>query len=309
MVPRFYLAEFAGPDERVHCLEVRTGARFAASPTKICVEMEAYSIMESGVLDKSCDRINTQIEGPVSGVFAKIHPGIDLHDEHLAREVFTHLLAFTANLIARSRIPRNERNAQLKHVSDFLRSHPDLLQGFDDDRYLYLLRNPGDYREVYDKIPILGKLAPILTEHKEQNPGQTDADETAASLDELTEILYPLLAPILTQRVAATILEVRAQAALLRSESINFITSDDPVIYLREDIRVQGRQIPDREIWTDPRWAVFMPLKPRVALYWNANENYELKTVGTDRVTHLNQQVMANCVRQVFAASPNDFPV
>ena len=64
----------------------------------------------------------------------------------------------------------------------------------------------------------------------------------------------------------------------------------------------------ESEYWTDPTRAVLIPLKPRVALYWNANENYDRKPVTAERVAHLNKQVMANYVRQVFAADPGDFP-
>lgn len=308
VVPRFYLAEFADAAGNVHCVEVKSGAHFATDPKNICVEKEAYSIREGGELNKSCDRINTDLEGPVSSVFAKIHPGIDLSDETLAREVFTHLLAFTANLIARSRTPRNERNAQMTAIAAFLKAHPDAFDKFDHGRYLDLLRNPEKHREMYERIPLLKELAPILAEHNEQDPKQPNAAETVVLLEELTTVLYPILTPVLTEKVAWEIHDVKAKAALLVSNTINFITSDDPVIYLHHDLRVQGKQIPPREIWTDPSRAILIPLKPRIALYWNANENYEVKVVDAERVAHLNRQVLANHVRHVFAADPGDFP-
>jgi hypothetical protein len=215
VVPRFYLAEFADAAGRVHCLEVDTGNRFSASPTNICVEKEAYSIIEDGVLNKSCDRVNTCLEGPVSAVFAKIHPGIDLNDEPLAREVFTHLLAFTANLIARSRIPRNERNVHIGKISTFLSAHPDAFDGFDHERYLDLLRDPDKYSEICERIPLVNNLAPILVEHNEQHTGQPNATDTVAVLEELTTILYPILTPFLTEKVMWEIHDVKAKAALL----------------------------------------------------------------------------------------------
>lgn len=308
VVPRFYLAGFADANGNVHCLDVRGGLRFVTDPINICVEKEAYSIIENGVLDKSCDLINSQVEGLVSATFAKITPDINLNDEVISREVFTHLLVFTANLIARSRTPRNDRNAQLSSISKSLKDHPDALDGVDHERYLDMLCNPDQYQDFHDKNPMFNKLRGLLLEHNERNPSQPDALATAASLDQLQQTLYPLLTPALTEKVSWHIYGVKAKAALLISDSINFITSDDPVIYLRNDVRVQGKQIPPVETWTDPTLAVLIPLKPRVALYWNVNENYDLKLVSAEQITHLNRQVLVNHVRHVFAANPGDFP-
>lgn len=308
IVPRFYLAEFADTKGNVNCLEVSTGRCFASDPKNICVQKEAYSIIENGVLDKSCDLINNQVEGPVSATFAKITHDIVLNDEVIAREVFTHLLVFTANLIARSRTPRNDRKARLSSISKLLKDHPDVLDRVDNEQYLDMLRNPDQHRDFYDKNPMFKNLGPLLLEYNEQSTSQPDALETAAMLDQLQKTLYPLLTPALTEKVSWHIYGVKAKATLLISDSINFITSDDPVIYLHNDVRVQGKQIPPVETWTDPTWAVLVPLKPRVALYWNANENYDLKPVDAERITHLNRQVLANHVRHVFAANPRDFP-
>ena len=309
VVPRFYLEGFADATGQVHALEVSTGKVFTPDPRNICVEKEAYSIVDNGVLDKSCDQINNDVEGPVSLVLAKIHPDIDLTDLAVASEVFTHLLAFTGNLIARSRIPRDERNSQVSSISSFLSAHPEAFDNIDHERYLDALRNPEKYPGLYERFPMLAKFRTMLLQCNDQDPGPPKVADTLALFKKLKTDLYPVLTPVLTGKVTWAAHDLKAKGALLVSDSINFITSDDPVIYLHDDVGVKGKQIPESEYWTDPNRAVFLPLKPRVALYWNANENYELKPVTAERVAHLNKQVMANHVRQVFAADPGDFPV
>lgn len=308
VVPRFYLAEFADTKGNVNCLEVSTGARFAADPRNICVEKEAYSINESGVLNKSCDLINNQVEGWVSATFAKITHDIELNDEVITREVFTNLLVLTANMIARSRTPRNHRIAQFSRISAILKTPLEELHRVDGELYLDMLHNPDQHRDFYNKNPMFKELRLNLLEHNAQRPLKPHGLATAATPDQSQQLLYPLLTPALTEKVSRHIAGAKAKATLLISDSINFITSDDPVIFLHHDVRVPGKQIPPVETWTDPAWAVLLPLKPRVALFWNANQNYDRKTVEAERILHLNQQILANHVRHVFAANPGDFP-
>jgi len=143
VVPKFYLDYFTDVRGNAQAQNISTGSIFAADPTNLCVEKDVYTLLHEGPRDDSCDRINNAVEENLAPLFRRLGPGIDLGDEAMRREVFTLLAAFTANLIARSRVLRNHLNGSLDRVNEFLTAHPNFFDDFPEDAYQAFLADPG----------------------------------------------------------------------------------------------------------------------------------------------------------------------
>lgn len=102
-VPRFYLNGFsATADKRVYVRQRRGTTYGPVSTRSLAVENHAFTIINEGVPDDSCDGVNTAIETRIARSVQSLSPG-----KEVTKEEWVALLFLTANLLARSRRTRD----------------------------------------------------------------------------------------------------------------------------------------------------------------------------------------------------------
>jgi hypothetical protein len=223
------------------------------------------------------------------------------------RRIFTHLAALTANLIARSRVLRLSMDSSLDRINNFLSNHPDFFDDFPEDEYQQFLRNPHAYPELLEKFEGGTKYLGILRDWNEQNPRSSGVNDTIECLNTVRDIHYQVLLKARTGATAELMLKIGAKADLLITDTPQFISGDDPVIFLTNDMR-ETTVIPTNvRHWTESNRTVYLPLNPNTAVRWSQDGNYITKSVSREEVRRYNEMVKENAIRHVFASDRSDF--
>jgi len=307
VVPECYLKHFGGTDGTIQFQEKATGRIIPSGPGAFCKEKEIYTLIVDGKRNFSFESINNDIESALGPVLKELCGPIDLNIIDVKRIIFTHLAALTANLIARSRVLRTSMDNSLDCINTFLTDHPDFFDDFPDDEYQKFLQNPQAYPELLKKFPGGTNYLGILRDLNELNPAPPDVDDTIECLKTVKFMHYQVLLKARTGATAELMVEIGAKADLLTTDTPRFISGDDPVIFLTNDVR-ETKVIPtDVRHWTETNRAVYLPLNPNTAVLWTADGNYITRPVSHEDVWRYNEMVKENAIRHVFASGRSDF--
>ena len=107
----------------------------------------------NGKREYSFERINNDIESALGPVLTDLRASVDLERDGVQTRVFTHLAAFTANLIARSRVLRKHMDNSLDRINTFLANHPEFFEDFPEGEYRQFLYNPEAFPELLKWFP------------------------------------------------------------------------------------------------------------------------------------------------------------
>ena len=284
-----------------------TGRVFPSGPDALCKENEIYTMLVCGKRDYSFERINNDIESALGPVLTDLRSGVDLDREGVRTRVFTHLAAFTANLIARSRILRNYMDNSLDRINDFIAANSDLFENFPEAEYQRFLENPEAFPELLKRFPGGTKYLGILRQGRRQEPPPLGVNDTIECLKAVRGFHYQVLLRARTSATADLLMEIGAKADLLISDVTRFISGDDPVIFLAGGNR-ETKVVPtNSRLWTDSGRGVYLPLNPYTAILWSPESNYTAKAIAAEQVRAYNALVKANSIRHTLGSDPFDF--
>lgn len=307
VVPQCYLKHFADAGGKIHVQDKDTGRIFASGTDGLCKEKEIYTLLVGGKRDFSFESINNDIESALGPVLTELHDGVDLEAAGVRTKIFTHLAAFTANLIARSRVLRRFLDGSLARINKFLEDNPTLIDDLPEDKYQEFLKNPAAFPKILNKFPGGMKYLDVLRDASKHNQPPSGVDDTVACLNTLKGFHHQVLLKARTGAAADLIVEVGAKADLLITDTPRFISADDPVVFLRSGAR-ETQVVPTNvAIWTESGRGVYLPLNPKTALLWSTEGTYSAKRTTGDDVRRYNALMKENAIRHTLASDPADF--
>lgn len=305
VIPQCYLKHFGADDGTIFAQDKNTGRIFPAGPEGLCKENEIYTLLVGGKRDYSFESINNDIESALGPVLTELRAGVDLNQEGMRTRIFTHLAAFTANLIARSLVLRNHFNGSLARINTFLAEHPDFWENFPETDYQHFLDHPEEYPELLQRFPGGSKYLEVLRAQRTATPA--GVSDTIACLNSVAKFHYPVLLKARTGATVDLLVEVGAKADLLLTDQPHFISGDDPVVFLANGAR-ETKVVPTKvQFWTQPGRSVYLPLNPQTAILWSAAGSYSARTISAAEVRAYNALVKENAVRHILACDPADF--
>jgi hypothetical protein len=307
VVPRCYLKHFGDANGTIYVQETATGRGFASGPDALCKENDIYTLLVGGKRDFSFESINNDIETALGPVLTDLRAGVDLDCEAVQTRVFTHLAAFTANLIARSRVLRKHMDNSLDQINTFLSDHPDFFDDFPETEYQQFLDNPDAFPEVLKRFPGCTKYLGILRAASQQEPAPSGVDETVECLRAVKGFHYQVLLRARTGATADLITEVGAKADLILTDVPRFISADDPVIFLADGALATNVVPTNTRQWTESGRGVYLPLNPHTAILWSADGTYSAKKITVGEISAYNTLVRENAIRHAIASDPTDF--
>jgi hypothetical protein len=221
--------------------------------------------------------------------------------------IFTHLAAFTANLIARSRVLRKHLDNSLDRINTFLADHPEFFENFPEAEYQQFLDNPEAFPELLKRFPGGVKYLGILQQASKREPHPSGVDDTIECLKAVKGFHYQILLKARTGATAALITEIGAKADLLVTDAPRFITGDDPVIFLAAGARETTVVPTNVRQWTESGRGVYLPLNPKTSILWSAEGTYTTRTITAEEVRAHNALVKENAIRHTLASDSSDF--
>jgi hypothetical protein len=307
VVPRCYLKHFGDADGTIYVQDKVKGKTFLSGPDALCKENDIYTLLVGGKRDYSFESINNDIESALGPVLTDLRPDTDLDREGVRTRVFTCLAAFTANLIARSRVLRTYMDNSLDQINSFLATNPDFFDNFPDPDYHRFVGSPEGFPELLKWFPGSAKYLGILRQASQHQPPPSGVDDTIECLKAVRGFHYQVLLKARTVTTAELMMAIGAKADLLVSDFGRFISGDDPVVFLAGGTR-ETRVVPTngRE-WTEPGRSVYLPLNPKTAILWTSEGTYSTRTIAYEQMKVYNALVKANAIRHTLASDPDDF--
>lgn len=272
IVPRFYIAYFhAEDDERVFVRIKGIKGIDPKSPSRQGYEEDAYTVMNAGVRDTSCDEANKRIEGWCSTRLATLTATASPTNEQWQAIFF-----LTANLICRSRWTRDDNRWKVERVQKVLPK----------------------------AIEFLKTLPPLPESVRHLGCSPNELDDLPGVLSRVAEVQYPLTAALGTEPVAEELKTGKDCDLLIAPESTTFITSDEPAIILEGGKPVMMKVAPGflarREV------EVYLPLNPNLACLWSPQARKVRRRVTAHDVAAYNRMIWENCYERSFASRRDD---
>ncbi len=268
VVPRFYIAFFhADGDERVWVRIKGIERVYLKSPTGQGYEEDAYTVMNAGVRDTSCDDANKTIEDWCAPRLATLTATSLPTDEQWQAIFF-----LTANIVCRSRWTRDDNLWKVERVQ----------------------------RVLPKAIEVLKTLPPLPESVRHFGLSPDELDDLPGVLSRAAEVQYPLTAALGAEPVAEELKTGKNCDLLIAPAGTTFITSDEPAIILEGGKPVMMKVAPGflarREV------EVYLPLNPNLACLWSPQSRRVMRPVRADEVAAYNRMIWENCYERSFAS-------
>lgn len=267
VVPQFYLRHFADGNKKVHFFEKQTGRISATGPKRIGHEEDAFSIISGSSRDDFFDKINNTVETFCAPQLVRLAQGT------IDDVVLQSARIFTANMILHSRRLRDQQRRQNQFIADFMKKVP---QTMVDEAQA----DPFLKRFNFDKWnPLAG----------------------AEAVEKASEITFQV-SQVLVDSIASRLAD-RHLVMLQAPPEREFITSDDPVVFLKNASPVKSNQghialLDDREV------EVFIVLLPTLAFAWKHAVSDNQKLLLTDEMfDQYNKLIASTAYKQMYSSS------
>lgn len=268
VAPQFHIAFFhAEGDTRVFVRKKGVSDIPLKSPKGQGYEPDAFTVMNGGARDTTCDESNKTVEDWCAPKLAGLTAGPPPTDDQW-RAVFY----LTANLLCRSRWTRDEHLWRMERVQRMLPKLTEVLKA-----------SPP----LPEAIRHMGISAEVL-------------DAAAELVDRAAKLLFPMTAALGSVPTAEGLKAGKDCDILIAPAGSAFITSDEPPVILDAGKAVMMEVRPG---FLDRRGIeVYMPLKPDIACLWSARSGRSVREISPEEVVRYNQLVWANCYERAFAS-------
>lgn len=273
VVPQFILEFFADDQGLVHARDPKRESSFCARPINIGVESECYTLWVDDRRNTSCDEVNKVLETWTAPHLKMLNTG-----STLSKDQWRAIWIISANLLARSRRTRDVLTDRLRKTAEIV------------EKMATVLRENPLSQSVSDLF------------------GFTDEGEndTPDLLRRVADIHHPITVALAVEGIAEDLKDKPCEL-LVAPDEVNFITSDDPAIILERGLSVTGRITPG--FLTSPSVEVIVPLTPKIASRWGAEQELSVRHATVDEVSRVNRLSRDSCHRHIFACRDADYPV
>jgi hypothetical protein len=271
VTPKFCIAFFSADGKNVYVRIKGIDRIYRKSPASQGYEEDAFTVMNNGERDTSCDEANKAIENWCAPHLACLAANVPPTDNQW-RAVFF----LTANLISRSRWTRDHNAWQVERVQKVLPK----------------------------AIKVLKELPPLPEAVRHLDLSQDELDDLPSVLARAVEVQYSLTAALGAEPIAEELKTGKDCDLLAAPPGSAFITSDEPALILDGGKPVMMTLAPG--FLARPDVEVYLPLMPGLACLWSQKSSRVTRPITTQDVAGYNRMIWENCYERAFASSESD---
>ncbi len=263
VVPQFYLRRFADCNGYLWCLHIKENRVFYADPSHIAAESYAFSIEGKDGHDSSFDQINNNVERFCAHFFSVFN--IECLDVKLINAIWV----LTGNLLLRSRRFRDFMVTPMRRIAKFIKS----------------IQFPSPKNEHEAKIYDMFGL------------DKWNSEESSVAIEKSANVVYPISQMFLDEITKQ--LALRKFDLLRASSRLQFITSDDPIVLIRDGELIHPNSTV-LESLDEPQVSLILPLSPDFVCRWQFGSSFSVIDIDVEEISKINHYILTSAYLQIY---------